>query len=1395
MFKPFFLTAIAAATIISTSSAQGNNQEYTSVSYHGSLNVIPLEPTLMNQHRELLAGVKAYDFDIENATSICGFVGNKALSVGSLDDSEWKCHFEWVGGIENLNISGSTIQGIFPSSGALSMPYEISVYSGSDERKITILRGEYEFEVLAPEQPQLASATVDWVTEELSGFEQFIGYPNSRMSKVRLGVAPRNYDQVISINGKECFIQEGRNICELDFSDSAVLGNINEHGRISAPIVLNSATGYFEDADDILDVTFDFRPPVFSGFYVNDSIERETKHVETERDTLELEFNQAAVVFNTEQDEDNTTWWMPNAKSIRLTPIEGGSASSYKDVLGSPRFFDIPYVSGARERKVSSPEIRRLNGQVAYIYDIENISDGIYTATVDSRNQYQVGESSENSDDTIISRYAPALEFFTHRTQVRDRVEIHFASDLAISAFGGWEDGTEVTEVTIDGTPVEFTSLTDDHQTVHLPSTISNLLVQGESYKLSATATNGKGITTQRSIEIIYAPTQYVLSGVPQDLYRKVEPLRISARRQGGTACTFVDSEETAHAIASTSRYGCYPRWQHVPDGTAPLLSGQNPSLYGAVREEGSQTDIALDIVYVSHIGEELVFSTPTYNIGLLEPQPIDLGMVPLYTNNDGSMILPEGSRDIARATLGFNRGIIDFEVMYQDDEPYMSRSISSSRTYIEGQVRVSAKRPFAHDLFAQNTLILKAWYRYAPEMRVNVERPFLLVPNESSRFLLTSEQSEGHTLGAVTVEASMEALFEREWTSDADKMGEYDVYIAREAGRNEYIPLTDTRQFENGKVTFELDLSQNLNLGNNTLVAIAALRVPDDADYEKNLTSRRLGFYLFSGEAIDGQLTTRTIQGPAPMRARMTWQAATLHESRLIEDYVWEVSQDGGSTWERDTGFTSHSYSKNHEEPADYMVRVRVKNRITGLETQSEDVRVIAYHTPRISIEGPSTIYRGIPEIYRITSRTGKLSDEDGEFYWSFDRVEWFEGTNELELNIEASTPLFARFISHSATGRELERSAEVEAARTIAVRTLAPVRIGATLPNLVEAGSSVILDAHIQQPIASLNYPVHVEWEDANGNVYQNGYEYEVTPEDINDDNSASFTARAWIQGMKEHTYAERVFRTRPWHYETPEIHIERRNSHQIAPVNVRLGVAHPAIFAPFVEIDYDWELPDGAELVSSNSRGRYVNVSFTRPGVYEIKAILRDSRGGEAIAYEYVDILEPASMEPELELRFSENHLRPPLRIVSRMAVRRTHPNDRMDSIIWYLNGEQVGEPRTTGYFDLTEPGTFEITGEVHTRLGQVASVTESVTLSPNQPPTCQPAVVETASVYRVETNCSDLDGRIVRYEWEWDEGISSQSRPTLSFSKASYESLSVTFRAYDDSGAHFEGTVRW
>ena len=236
-------------------------------------------------------------------------------------------------------------------------------------------------------------------------------------------------------------------------------------------------------------------------------------------------------------------------------------------------------------------------------------------------------------------------------------------------------------------------------------------------------------------------------------------------------------------------------------------------------------------------------------------------------------------------------------------------------------------------------------------------------------------------------------------------------------------------------------------------------------------------------------------------------------------------------------------------------------------------------------------------------------------------------------------------------------------------------------------------------------------------------------------------------------------------------------------------------PYFYAPGVELSYEWVLPEGVEVTRTSASLTYLTVH--QPGVQQIGLRVLDNRGNVREVYEFIDVVEADPMVVGMELRPSNAFMRVPVSIGFKTNGRPGHPNDRMESYRWLLNGvEQVGESRSSATLQFTEPGDYEVSVEFTSRFGQSETLVEQVSVVPNQPPVCEPFITETSSSVTVNANCKDEDGRIVSIRYTWrEDGYETSGGTRLRFTKSLHERLNVIIRAVDDSGAQTTSEINW
>jgi hypothetical protein len=1356
----------------------------------GSINSKEPNPSFSHP-AEMMAGVTSYELKAEDGEH-CKYTDDPQAASENLSEDEWHCEFQWNTNIEGLSNNGMTLSGIFSEAKTYHLPYTVNVYSGSEQEQVNVYNGTYAVDIVEPPVPEVVNATVDWKTETISGLTQRIGNPDSTLKSIKVEVKPQPYDQVLTFEGESCHVAQGVTACEVWVAGQNIVLDESDHGQEQFAILADSRHSYFEQTpSSFLTVDYDYRPPVFNRVEQNVQADNAARTLTVGETNYELAPGKVAVIFDSHQTAMDGDWWFPQSTKLDLVADETAFPTNALEVLGQYRYFTIPFFSSRDRVTLSEPVVTVLDGKIIYEYDGSEVPDGRYISEVDTRNYFEQGENIQDKYLTL-SRFAPQIGFFTTSNEIYEQGSVYFNSELAIAAHGGWDDGSRVQELLIDGESVEFTGEPNIRQ---LTSAAFEGLVPGDTFELTAKAIDDAGNESEKTVTISYADATYAFDRELEDVYRDVEPLQVRVSRTGGDRCNMTLSQDVAQQIATGRSYGCYLEWDTIPDGMEPYAQGRNGGLQGVIRTPEAEETLSFNIVYVNEAGQSVSIPGAAMTFDMLEPKPIDLQFAPHDENEQGVVFLPYGERRVGTARLGFSRGVVEYEVITDDNEPYMSRSLSTSRPYTDGTIAIKEDNNVPFEIYKEGTLTLKAWYKYKPELRKEIVRDTIMMPSLQTQFRLEADTNEGHSLQTFNFTATLQTLTEEGWIYKPAMSGIYEVHLAKRTSDG-FEPITESVTMNDGQVEFTLNAEEVLGVGNFVLYAMGTLQ-NEIQDGDREIQSNRYNMSLLSGEAVEGELQERTeIEGPTKLRAAVSFVPASRDDQRVISNLRWEKREENSSDWILVPDSQGDvTYSDRIEEPGKYDVRARMENRVTGEETITQPVTIIAYDKPRVYIDGPEESYTNHPSTFHARTRDNMLASGDGEFEWSFDGENWEPGEEVLTVVKDSSYQLFLRF-RDSQTDDLIGDEGWSIVDQYVRVEEPQPVRLRGALPRFAEVGEDFELLGDLRASIRAESLSTHIEWETMDGTVMDNMSIYTVKSEDINEDNTATFLLRGWVNGLKEETFNEVEVSTMPWEYHIPEMSIETRTAHKIAPVTAKFSVRMERIFAPGVEWSFEWEDIPGATLVDVSSDGQNAVFEITEPGVHEITAHFTDTRGNEVELNQFFDALKPAELDPVLELRYSEPFMRPPLSVVAQMTAARTHPDDRLDRIEWFIDGESLGEPNRYGRYDLEEAGSYELRGVLYTELGQQTEITETIVVNENKPPVCSPELINRTSSMEIQTNCTDEDGSISKFQWYWDgQNMGRERNDYLRFSLDTFPELKVRFRAYDDSGDYDEHELSW
>ena len=154
-----------------------------------------------------------------------------------------------------------------------------------------------------------------------------------------------------------------------------------------------------------------------------------------------------------------------------------------------------------------------------------------------------------------------------------------------------------------------------------------------------------------------------------------------------------------------------------------------------------------------------------------------------------------------------------------------------------------------------------------------------------------------------------------------------------------------------------------------------------------------------------------------------------------------------------------------------------------------------------------------------------------------------------------------------------------------------------------------------------------------------------------------------------------------------------------------------------------------------------------------------------------------------------------MREPLDVIINAGVRLQHYQDKVDTYQWYVDDVLLPDSNArANVFGLPE-GQHVIKLVATTAHGHVAEEEYVVDVIDNKTPTCKPRWRVYAYYTRIDSMCTDEDGRMTLYEWEVDGKMTGVRGSSIQYyypSGVRPDSIDVRLIAYDDSNESSETT---
>lgn len=302
------------------------------------------------------------------------------------------CFFEWLPNTLGFTSNGFTLSGVPNTTGDLKLPYKISYFSGSERKKVEIVKGEYSIKSVAPVKPTITGlkSSLNGLVYDGFSFKSYL--KDEAIKDIAVSVEPRNYIQYISIgSGSACEVPIGGTSCTIEVGSIKASDTDELLGSRDITITANSKNNYFAPPESKkLVVNWDYRPPVVDHTLWN--FTDEAKTIKVGGQDIYTGAKTVAVAVKVPQQETEGEWWLPTAMSLTMTPdgvfkpttkvtLDDGTEIDFKQSWATPLRRTLQPVSGPQ----------KVGDEYLYIFDLTDLINGSYAAT------FTVENTSKNS--------------------------------------------------------------------------------------------------------------------------------------------------------------------------------------------------------------------------------------------------------------------------------------------------------------------------------------------------------------------------------------------------------------------------------------------------------------------------------------------------------------------------------------------------------------------------------------------------------------------------------------------------------------------------------------------------------------------------------------------------------------------------------------------------------------------------------------------------------------------------------------------------------------------------------------------------------------------------------------------------------------------------------------
>lgn len=913
-----------------------------------------------------------------------------------------------------------------------------------------------------------------------------------------------------------------------------------------------------------------------------------------------------------------------------------------------------------------------------------------------------------------------------------------------------------------------------------------------------------RSITVEDAADALgFAPS----TQLPNAVYQGIETVDLKLVQSKGPTCDLTTNESSAASAAAAGRLSCLLRWTSLPEGMQQPLGTAQASLTGTVKGVGSNMiQYAVDIVKPG--GQRIPQVVGGVNVQAIAPPTPTLRVTSTATragdyytaNSKGGLV----------GNVAITAPSADMTITVEADDTLVStdsvRGFGASASDVGNRRTLNTSKEVqaqAGDAGTRSTYRVRVAYTNLPEVNATVELPVLLVPGATIKPVIDAP-AKVLSNAVFSVGVAIKDISSSSTSFSTGTMGLWKVRLLNATGSTS-VPVSEWIDVPEGLATITLNARDFGDTDYLRFNAEAMLVSDVDGVQRVEGATRPSVITVLRAGPIEATISVRRTEGAVPFAAAADVLPLNSRARTSIGTVRWSMSSDNGQTWQPVSLPAGSGLHFGASLTAGrYQLKAVTVNVNDGAEYTTEPVTLIAVDVLTVALNGPSRLLAGVPAVLAVDVRqNGKAVDlAKVEMVWSRDNGETWQTLTVPSITVTGTTNERVDVKVKARTKDSPPESVYAWAQRAMQLNFLgmAAPRIAISGPSALEVGKKAKLTAEVGLPYREVTAPIIGHWVLPDGSTSDTPTIEWTATDAYLAQGTAVFTYQAQIDGFDD-TKTSASFPIKVWEYAWPTFVLDAVLGSQYAPAEISLWAKPQGVREQIEKLEglkYEWTMPAEATVVEMGRSSRASEaidralVRLSKVGESTFSIRVTDSRGHSTDFQKAITLAEPPPFALSITVKGSNQWNRAPLNTVLTPTITGGHPQDRVKSLQYTVDGQNVETRGWIGYATMNA-GEHRVGLQVTTNFGQTLTAETMFTVAENQKPICAIVAREAYGSVDLTADCKDNDGRLSGYRWTVNgQALSSQGN-RVSMRRQANEPLHVEMVGVDDSGEGSEPAV--